>query len=142
MPARSAPVRALFLSSCVLGGGAGWSLYYLIKHLDRARFRVGLWSGGGGMLDDEAAKVPDLDRRIIREMKRQISPRSDSAALATLVRMLREDRKDIIAPCSEPAPPRPLALACARATGTSVLWQWPVISYRHCRASKNRAPAD
>lgn len=35
---RSAPLRTLFLSSCVLGGGAGWSLYYLIKHLDRSRF--------------------------------------------------------------------------------------------------------
>jgi glycosyltransferase involved in cell wall biosynthesis len=30
------PVRALFLSSCVRGGGAGWSLYYLLKHLDRS----------------------------------------------------------------------------------------------------------
>jgi glycosyltransferase involved in cell wall biosynthesis len=33
MPAR----RILFLSSCVRGGGAGWSLYYLLKHLDRDR---------------------------------------------------------------------------------------------------------
>lgn len=32
---KSGPVRALFLSSCVRGGGAGWSLYYLLKHLDR-----------------------------------------------------------------------------------------------------------
>ncbi len=30
------PVRALFVSSCVRGGGAGWSLYYLLKHLDRS----------------------------------------------------------------------------------------------------------
>lgn len=29
--------RILFLSSCVRGGGAGWSLYYLLKHLDRER---------------------------------------------------------------------------------------------------------
>ena len=29
------PRRVLFLSSCVRGGGAGWSLYYLLKHLDR-----------------------------------------------------------------------------------------------------------
>jgi glycosyltransferase involved in cell wall biosynthesis len=27
----------LFVSSCVLGGGAGWSLYYLLKYLDRSR---------------------------------------------------------------------------------------------------------
>lgn len=31
------PRRVLFLSSCVRGGGAGWSLYYLLKHLDRRR---------------------------------------------------------------------------------------------------------
>lgn len=30
-------VRVAFLASCVRGGGAGWSLYYLIKHLDRSR---------------------------------------------------------------------------------------------------------
>lgn len=27
--------KIMFLSSCVRGGGAGWSLYYLLKHLDR-----------------------------------------------------------------------------------------------------------
>jgi glycosyltransferase involved in cell wall biosynthesis len=31
------PAKILFLSSCVRGGGAGWSLYYLLKHLDRTR---------------------------------------------------------------------------------------------------------
>src|SRR5215510_10771769 len=29
------PLKTLFLSSCVRGGGAGYSLYYLLKHLDR-----------------------------------------------------------------------------------------------------------
>jgi glycosyltransferase involved in cell wall biosynthesis len=29
-------ITVAFLSSCVRGGGAGWSLYYLIKHLDRS----------------------------------------------------------------------------------------------------------
>ena len=75
-------------------GGAQENTLYTAAHLDRARYRVGLWSGGGGMLDDEAAKVPALDRRIIREMKREISPRSDPAALAKLVRMLRDDQKE------------------------------------------------
>ncbi|MBN1652864.1 MAG: glycosyltransferase family 4 protein [Deltaproteobacteria bacterium] len=27
----------MFLSSCVRGGGAGWSLYYILKYLDRSR---------------------------------------------------------------------------------------------------------
>lgn len=30
--------KIIFLSSCVRGGGAGWSLFYLIKNLDRTRF--------------------------------------------------------------------------------------------------------
>ena len=29
------PTKIMFLSSCVRGGGAGWSLYYLLKHIDR-----------------------------------------------------------------------------------------------------------
>src|SRR5688572_6581694 len=32
----SGPLKTLFLSSCVRGGGAGYSLYYLLKHLDRS----------------------------------------------------------------------------------------------------------
>jgi glycosyltransferase involved in cell wall biosynthesis len=32
----SKPLKTLFLSSCVRGGGAGYSLYYLLKHLDRS----------------------------------------------------------------------------------------------------------
>lgn len=31
------PLRTLFLSSSALDGGAGWSMYYLIAHLDRSR---------------------------------------------------------------------------------------------------------
>jgi len=30
--------KIIFLSSCVRGGGAGWSLYYLIKYLDRKKY--------------------------------------------------------------------------------------------------------
>lgn len=32
------PRKILFLSTCVRGGGAGWSLYALLKNLDRSRF--------------------------------------------------------------------------------------------------------
>ena len=35
LPAVRGPLKTLFLSSCVRGGGAGYSLYYLLKHLDR-----------------------------------------------------------------------------------------------------------
>ena len=30
-------LKVVFLASCVRGGGAGWSLYYLLKYLDRER---------------------------------------------------------------------------------------------------------
>ncbi len=30
------PVKVLFLTSCVRGGGPGWSLFYLLKYLDRS----------------------------------------------------------------------------------------------------------
>jgi L-malate glycosyltransferase len=29
------PLKVAFLASCVRGGGAGWSMYYLLKYLDR-----------------------------------------------------------------------------------------------------------
>jgi glycosyltransferase involved in cell wall biosynthesis len=37
LPPVRRPARVLFLSSCVRGGGAGYSLYYLLKYLDRTR---------------------------------------------------------------------------------------------------------
>ncbi|MBI4553754.1 MAG: glycosyltransferase [Candidatus Latescibacteria bacterium] len=36
-PPRQAPIKVLFLTGCVRGGGASWSLFYLLKYLDRSR---------------------------------------------------------------------------------------------------------
>ena len=58
---RRAPLRTLFLSSCVLGGGAGWSLYYLLKHLDRQRFDPIVVVPPGGIFDRRFA---ELDLRV------------------------------------------------------------------------------
>ena len=44
--------RVLFLSSCVRGGGAGWSLYYLLKNLDRQRFEPLVVVPDRGIFDD------------------------------------------------------------------------------------------
>ena len=33
---KNTPLRIAFTSSCVRGGGAGWSMYYLMKYVDRA----------------------------------------------------------------------------------------------------------
>lgn len=35
-PLHTASIKALFITSCVRGGGPGWSLFYLLKHLDRS----------------------------------------------------------------------------------------------------------
>ncbi len=35
--AAASPAKVAFLASCVRGGGAGWSMYYLIRHLDRTK---------------------------------------------------------------------------------------------------------
>jgi glycosyltransferase involved in cell wall biosynthesis len=55
-------MRTLFLSSCVRGGGAGWSLYYLLKHLDRASIEPIIAVPGRGIFD---RRFDDLRLRVI-----------------------------------------------------------------------------
>lgn len=52
----------LFLSSCVRGGGAGWSLYYLLKHLDRSRIEPLVVVPDRGIFDERFA---ELDLRVL-----------------------------------------------------------------------------
>jgi glycosyltransferase involved in cell wall biosynthesis len=54
--------RILFLSSCVRGGGAGWSLYYLLKHLDRTQIDPLVAVPERGIFDRRFA---ELDLRVI-----------------------------------------------------------------------------
>lgn len=51
------PTTILFLSSCVRGGGAGWSLYYLLKHLDRARIEPIVVVPERGIFDERFAEL-------------------------------------------------------------------------------------
>ncbi|OFW17794.1 MAG: hypothetical protein A3F69_01030 [Acidobacteria bacterium RIFCSPLOWO2_12_FULL_66_10] len=69
-----APVRTLFLSSCVLGGGAGWSLYYLLKHLDRRRFDPLVVLPPGGIFEEKLQElgVPVVTPRLLHHRTAQL----------------------------------------------------------------------
>lgn len=72
-------------------GGAQQNTLYTVEHLDRGRFSVALWSGDGGMLNDEARRVPDLDFVIVPELVRQVNPWLDMNALLQLRSMLKDE---------------------------------------------------
>jgi glycosyltransferase involved in cell wall biosynthesis len=77
-PARRAgPVRTLFLSSCVWGGGAGWSLYYLLKHLDRTRIEPFVWVPDRGIFGE---RFSELGLRV--ETPRRLHIRGDQQRFA------------------------------------------------------------
>jgi glycosyltransferase involved in cell wall biosynthesis len=72
-------------------GGAQQNTLYTVEHLDRERFSAALWSGDGGILNDDAKKVPDLDFIIVPELIREIRPDRDYMAFWQLYTMLRDE---------------------------------------------------
>lgn len=74
-------------------GGAQENTLVTVEQLDRGRFDVALWSGPGGLLDDEAARIPHLDRRVFEDLRREVRPAGDARALVAMVRALREARR-------------------------------------------------
>ncbi len=54
---RHDPVRVAFLAKCVRGGGAGWSMYYLLKHLDRERIEPLVVLPAAGIFADRYADL-------------------------------------------------------------------------------------
>ncbi|MBI4879815.1 MAG: glycosyltransferase [Planctomycetes bacterium] len=65
-------------------GGAQENTLDTCRLLDRARFRVALLAGPEGRLDSAAARIPDLDFRLVPDLVREIEPRRDLAALRRL----------------------------------------------------------
>lgn len=76
--------RVLFLSSCVRGGGAGWSLYYLLKHLDRSRIEPLVLVPDQGIFRERFAR---LGLRVITMPA--ITERSDRQRFATVNALTR-----------------------------------------------------
>lgn len=66
-------------------GGAQENTLYTCAHLDRARFRVALVYGPGGMLDAQLPALAETTTLVpVPELVREIRPRADAAAFSTL----------------------------------------------------------
>ncbi|MFO8055861.1 MAG: glycosyltransferase family 4 protein [bacterium] len=72
-------------------GGAQQNTLYTVRHLDRSRFSVALYCGDGGLLNDEAAGIPDLDFDVVPELVREVRPWKDLNALWQLRSILKDE---------------------------------------------------
>lgn len=77
-------------------GGAQEVALHLVSHLDPARFRPVLVTGPGGLLDEEAKRIPGLDVVILPRLGRRIHPFGDMTALIDLTLLFRRLRPKIV----------------------------------------------
>jgi glycosyltransferase involved in cell wall biosynthesis len=77
-------------------GGAQEVALYTVSHLDRARFRPVLIAGAGGMLTEEARRLPGVQTIIVRSLGRHIHALSDLLAFLHLVVLLRRLKPAIV----------------------------------------------
>ena len=85
--------RVIHLITKLELGGAQGNTLHTVRHLDRSRFSVALWAGDGGILNQEAAAIPDLGFEIIPPLTREINPMCDLQALLVLWRKLKVEIK-------------------------------------------------
>ncbi|MBI4551364.1 MAG: glycosyltransferase [Candidatus Latescibacteria bacterium] len=131
----------LFLTSCVRGGGPGWSLFYLLKHLDRSRVEpvVVLPAAGvlAGRLDEIQVRyhiIPHLPERLYTlrvagagRLQKPISALWNAfdgvRAFVALMRFIRSERVDAIY-CNNMLV-KPIGAFAGQLTGTPIVF--------HCR---------
>jgi hypothetical protein len=77
-------------------GGAQEVALYTVSHLDRARFRPVLITGPGGMLTEEARRLPGVQTIIVPSLGRRIHAVSDLLAFLHLVVLLRRLKPAIV----------------------------------------------
>ena len=77
-------------------GGAQQNTLYTVAHLDRQRYRVSLIAGEGGLLDEEALALPDVEVHLLRELVREVDPARDLKALARLTSLLLRLQPDVV----------------------------------------------
>jgi glycosyltransferase involved in cell wall biosynthesis len=94
--------RVVHLITKLEMGGAQANTLHTVRRLDRSRFSVALWAGDGGVLNPEAAAIPDLSFEIIPPLAREINPVRDLQALGVLRRKLKAEIKQFA--------PRPVIL--------------------------------
>jgi len=83
--------RVIHIITMLELGGAQQNTLYTVEQLDRGRFSVALWSGDGGMLNEEAAKIPSLEFKLVPELVREVRPLKDLGALWQLHAMLKDE---------------------------------------------------
>lgn len=77
-------------------GGAQGNTLYTVKNLNRERFEVALIAGAGGILDDRAREINDLNLYFVPELVRPVSPIKDLIAAFKLVKIFKIEKPDII----------------------------------------------
>jgi glycosyltransferase involved in cell wall biosynthesis len=77
-------------------GGAQENTLFCVRNHDRGRFQVGLVAGQGGLLDEEARRIPDATVRIVPYLKHPIAPWSDLVTLFRLRSHFRTTGADIV----------------------------------------------
>jgi glycosyltransferase involved in cell wall biosynthesis len=77
-------------------GGAQEVALYAVSHLDRARFRPVLVAGPGGMLTEEARRLPGVKTEIVPSLGRRIHAISDLVAFLHLFLLLRRLRPALV----------------------------------------------
>ena len=77
-------------------GGAQEVALYVVSHLDRTRFRRVLMAGPGGLLTEEARRLPGVDLIIVPTLGRRIHAISDLVAFLHLVRLLHRVKPAIV----------------------------------------------
>jgi glycosyltransferase involved in cell wall biosynthesis len=79
-------------------GGAQENTLFTVANLDRRRFQAALLHGPGGILDAEAAALPETHRETMPHLIREIRPASDLLAYRELRRSLDGIRKSFGGP--------------------------------------------
>ncbi|RKY17078.1 MAG: hypothetical protein DRQ55_16615 [Planctomycetota bacterium] len=83
-----APVPVVHVITKLELGGAQQNTLHTVASLDRERYRPILVTGPGGMLDDEAKELPDVELHFLPRLVRPIHPPNDLAAAAALKALL------------------------------------------------------
>ena len=69
---------------------------HVVSHLDPTRYQAILISGPGGLLTEEAERLPHVEVKLLPELGREIHPLGDLVALVQLTKLLRRIRPSIV----------------------------------------------
>jgi glycosyltransferase involved in cell wall biosynthesis len=77
-------------------GGAQEVALHVVSHLDPTKYRAVLISGPGGLLTEEAQRLPHVEVNILPALGRTIHPFDDLVAFVQLTKLLRQIRPSIV----------------------------------------------